>query len=107
MTKIFKSAAGACAFVLASTVMLHAAQADEQTQSLAAENFMQADENGDAILTPAEFRTLINLNAEDGIGRASLVVRMNRYDTAFGRVDTNGDGLVTPDELQAMAANAQ
>lgn len=75
-------------------------------QELAAENFMQADANQDGALTRGEFQTLINLNADDSLGRASMIKRFGRYDTAFNRIDANQDGFVTPEEMQAMAAKA-
>jgi len=98
-------ASSAIAAVLATGIVADA-RADEAAKNLAAENYMQADANGDSALTLAEFTTLINLNAEDGLGKAHMIKRMGRYSMAFGRIDANSDGLVTPEEMQAMAARA-
>lgn len=75
-------------------------------KELAAANFLEADANEDGALNRDEFETLINLNADDDIGRARMVRRFGRYDTAFGRVDANDDGFVIPEEMQAVAAQA-
>lgn len=69
----------------------------------AAENFSQADTNGDVMLSFSEFATFINLNADDSIGRAGMIRRAGAYRRAFGRLDTNRNGLVTRDELAAGA----
>ncbi|MEO0624224.1 MAG: hypothetical protein AAFU49_06360 [Pseudomonadota bacterium] len=90
--------------IIGGTLLAHASEAQRQ---LAAENFMQADVNADGALTRSEFRTLIDLNAEDGLGRAAMVKRFGRYDTAFGRVDQNCDGLVTPEEMKTLAEAAK
>lgn len=82
-------------------------QASEANREKAAENFMQADVDTDGALTLSEFTTLIDLNAEDGIGRAATIKRFGRYGMAFGRVDANADGLVTPEEMRQLAAQAQ
>ena len=88
---------------LAAGPDLHAAETGGEQ---VAENFRQADANGDGALTLSEFRTLIDLNAEDGIGRAGMVKRFGRYGQAFGHIDANGDGLVTQEEMRAVAAEA-
>ena len=74
-----------------------------EQKEMAAENFMQADANEDGALTRGEFKTLINLNADDGLGRAAMIRRFSRYNMAFGRLDANEDGFVTPEEMQAAA----
>ncbi|MEM6973227.1 MAG: hypothetical protein AAF577_10530 [Pseudomonadota bacterium] len=71
------------------------------------ENFMQADADADGALTLSEFTTLIDLNAQSGIGRAALIKRMGRYGTAFGRLDGDGNGIVTTEEMQALAERAR
>ncbi|MEO0761300.1 MAG: hypothetical protein AAFZ09_05745 [Pseudomonadota bacterium] len=83
------------------------AQVSEAAKEQAVANFMQADANADSALTKGEFVTLIDLNAQSGIGRATMIQRFNRYDMAFGRIDANGDGLVTPEEMQALAQTRQ
>lgn len=88
------------AFTIASLGVAHA---DEAERALAAENFIQADVNVDNALTFDEFTTFIDLNADDDIGRAGVVRRFGRYETAFGRIDANEDGFVTPEELAAQA----
>ncbi len=82
-------------------------QATEAQQEKAAENFAQADANADGALTFDEFALLIDLNADDGVGRTEMIKRMGKQSVAFGRLDANADGLVTTDELSAMAARVQ
>ena len=65
-------------------------------------NFKQADGNKDKQLTKSEFRKLIDANAADDLGKASMIKRFGAYDTAFARVDANKDGIVTLKELAAM-----
>lgn len=72
------------------------------SSDLARENFQKADANGDETLNKAEFAEFIDLNAEDDLGRASLVKRLNRYDTAFSNADSNGDGMVSQTEVREM-----
>lgn len=67
------------------------------------ENFLQADTNNDGALYRSEFETLMKLNAQDNLGRASMVVRAGAYGKAFDRLDKNGDGAVTKEEIQALA----
>lgn len=85
----------------------HAQAPSDAKKAMAAENFMQADANEDGALTRGEFETLINLNAEDNIGKAKMVRRFGRYDTAFGRIDANADGFATPEEMKALAEQAK
>ena len=73
-----------------------------QTAELGAENYRQADANGDGVLVYAEFATFIDLNAEDGLGNAARVSSRGMHARAFSRVDANGDGIVSPQELQAI-----
>ena len=69
---------------------------------LGAENYLEADVNGDGVLAYAEFATFIDLNAEDDLGNAKLVSSRGMHSKAFERIDANGDGIVTPEELQAV-----
>ncbi|MEO1315817.1 MAG: hypothetical protein AAFW01_04375 [Pseudomonadota bacterium] len=85
----------------------HGATAQSANRDQVIENFMQADANTDGALTLSEFTTLIDLNAQSGIGRAAMIKRLGRYGTAFGRLDGDGDGVVTAEELQALAQRAQ
>lgn len=68
-------------------------------RNLFKENFNQADANQDGKLSKREFRRLIDENAKDDLGRASMVKRLGAYDTAFGRLDANKDGYVTKSEI--------
>lgn len=81
--------------------------ASDAQKELFAENFMEADADADGALTLSEFTALIDLNAEDNLGRARVVQRMGRQETAFERIDADGDGLVTPEEISELAARAQ
>jgi Ca2+-binding EF-hand superfamily protein len=73
-----------------------------QNEELGAENYRQADANGDGVLAYAEFATFIDLNAADGLGNAARVSSRGMHARAFKRVDANGDGVVSPQELQAI-----
>ncbi|MEM8956448.1 MAG: RNA polymerase subunit sigma-70 [Pseudomonadota bacterium] len=73
-----------------------------QNSERAAENFRQADADGDGHLVYAEFASFIDLNAEDGIGNAQRVSTRGLHARAFERIDANGDGIVSPAELQAV-----
>jgi len=68
--------------------------------NLAKQNLQQADANGDKVLSYMEFVTFINLNAEDNIGRASMIKSRNLYSRAFNRLDKNGDGKITAAEIE-------
>lgn len=89
-----------------AAVPVSAAQAQEMSgadrQALIA-NFLQADINNDGALYLSEFELLMKLNADDNLGRASMVVRTGAYGQAFNRLDTNRDGAVTREEIQALA----
>ena len=74
---------------------------DSEDRAAARENFQQADANADRRLNKTEFKAFINANAEDNLGRASMVRRFGAYDRAFARVDANEDGYVTGNELAA------
>jgi Ca2+-binding EF-hand superfamily protein len=73
-----------------------------QDTNLGAENFQQADVNGDGMLAYTEFATFIDLNAADGLGRASTISARGLHARAFTRIDANGDGIVSPQELSAI-----
>ena len=91
---------------IASTAFTGVSYANEAMREQLKTNFLQADVNEDGALTLDEFTTLINLNADHGIGRARMVKRFGKYETAFGRLDKNADGIVSTDELAAMAEKA-
>lgn len=82
-----------------------AAAQSADLRALVAENFAQADANGDMILNATEFRTFIDLCAEDEIGRTAQVSRRGAYDRALSRLDANGDGSIDSNELAAVAGN--
>lgn len=75
--------------------------ASDTVQAQVKANFVEADTDNDATLTPSEFVTFINLNADYGIGRSRTIRSFGRYDMAFSRVDANRDGAVTPEELKS------
>jgi hypothetical protein len=76
--------------------------ADAEKQKLA-ENYVQADADGDKALTRSEFHTLLSLNAQDNLGKATQIVKFGRQDMAFNRIDADRNDLVTQQELQALA----
>jgi len=98
------------AFAIMAALPLHPARAqsvDEAEREQVAANFREADADGDGALTRAEFTRLIDLNAQDGIGRAKLIASLDGYDLAFGRADANADGRVTPEEISAIATQGR
>lgn len=78
------------------------AQSESEDRRMAQENFAEADKNGDNRLDRDEFRIFIDANADDEIGRSSMVRRWRLYRTAFRRVDANKDDVITWQELDAM-----
>jgi hypothetical protein len=68
----------------------------------AQERFAAADQNGDRKLDTTESKVLIDSVAAGGQGMAVKVKRLQRYDTAFARLDTNQDGFVSVSELAAL-----
>lgn len=99
-----------CFVILATCAIIAVplAFAQAQTNSAAAKqklaaNFAQADANRDAALTYDEFVKLLQLNAQDNLGRAAQIVKSGNYRTAFNRVDADRNGLLTQQELQALA----
>lgn len=101
-----KNPIAALACSIACILPLSAAQAqsmsDADKQKMA-DNVVQADANGDAALTRGEFDLLLQLNAQDNLGRAAQVIRLGRQAMIFTRIDGDGNGLVTRQELQALA----
>lgn len=83
------------------------AQAELAPEALkqAQANFKTANVSNTGELTPAEFKTFIDLNAAAQIGRAPKIKANNAYDRAFGKVDANKDGKVSWDEyLKAQSS---
>ena len=76
-----------------------AAQSD---QSKAQANFAAADNSGDGQLDQAEFKTFMNLNAAQGLGRAPTIAKSGSYGRAFKTLDSNGDSLVSKTEVAAQ-----
>jgi len=89
--------------IILSSMSASLAQADQVNAPLAMENYIQADTNGDTMLTLDEFSKFIDLNADDGLGRAGMIRDRGMHGFAFRRVDANSDGLIAPEELSAMA----
>ena len=89
--------------ILITAVPTLAQTSTTDKRSLFRDNFNQADANQDGKLSKPEFRQLIDENAKDDLGRASIVKRLGAYDTAFGRLDANKDGFVTKSEIAAAA----
>ena len=101
-----RNSLAALAFSIAFIFPLSGAQAqsmsDADKQKMA-QNVAQADTNGDGALTRGEFDLLLQLNAQDNLGRAAQVVSLGRQAMVFNRIDADGNGLVTRQELQALA----
>ncbi|MGE3643601.1 MAG: hypothetical protein AB7F96_07080 [Beijerinckiaceae bacterium] len=66
-------------------------------------NFQQADADRDGRLNYGEFVAFIDLNANQGLGRAASIRQFRAYKRAFEHLDTNRDGTVSPQELTARA----
>ena len=99
MPRIYPLLTAAC-ISIAVTVPSYALA---QNQALAAENYKQADADGDGQLVLAEFTNFIDLNAADGLGNAARVSSRGLHARAFKRVDADSDGVVTLDELKKMS----
>ncbi len=100
MSKVYAGSCVAMFAVLAATSMTSAVRAQLAPQALkqAQANFKTANVSNTGALTPAEFKTFIDLNAAAQIGRAPKIKANNAYDKAFGKVDANKDGKVSWDE---------
>lgn len=89
-----------------AAVSVSAAQAQEMSgadRQALIENFLQSDTNNDGALYLSEFELLMKRNADDNLGRASMVVRTGAYGQVFNRLDKNRDGAVSREEIQALA----
>ena len=82
------------------TAATHAQAQSDSERQLAAENYAQADQNGDGLLSRAEFVQFIDLNAADNLGRSGQLKASGRYDMAFNRLDANDDDMISPAEMQ-------
>ena len=94
------------AVAVLAAVPVSAAHAQEMSGAERQEmiaNFLQADTNNDGMLYRSEFELLMRFNAEDNLGRASMVVRTGAYGQVFKRLDKNGDGAVSREEIQELA----
>jgi Ca2+-binding EF-hand superfamily protein len=91
----------ASAMALWMALALPATATSERAQAQA--NFLKADANQDKQLDLAEFKTFVNLNADQGLGRAPRIRRFGMYSRAFNMTDENGDGVVSKQEIEAQA----
>ncbi len=91
----------ASATALWMALVLPATASSERAQAQA--NFLKADANQDKQLDFAEFKTFLNLNADQGLGRAPRIRRFGMYSRAFNMTDENGDGIVSKQEIEAQA----
>jgi Ca2+-binding EF-hand superfamily protein len=92
---------------LAAGAAASAAHAELTPEALkqAQANFKTANASNTGQLTPAEFKTFIDLNAAAHIGRAGKIKAYNGYDRAFRKVDANKDGKISWDEyLKAQSS---
>lgn len=100
-SKTITTALFGIATFLATAISAPAVAQDQRDKARA--NFQQADINKDGQLDLPEFTTFINLNADDGLGRAATVRRLSMYAKAFATADANRDGLVSREEIAAQA----
>lgn len=81
-------------------LVVNAANAEEKdVRAIVESNFQSADADGDGSLSSTEFRSLIDANAENEIGRAAMVKRFGAYKRAFKTADRDGNGGVTWAEI--------
>ena len=87
--------------VVVTTLLMTGVTAAEERdpRAIIESNFKAADADGNGRLSPAEFRALIDANAESEIGRAAMVKRFGAYDRAFSAADQDGDGSVAWSEI--------
>jgi hypothetical protein len=85
------------------SLLLSAADSSNLKLAQAQVNFHAADVDKNQQLNLDEFKTFINLNADQNIGQASRIRRFEMYAKAFKKVDANGDGVVTKGEIAAQA----
>lgn len=97
------SAARLALYAGVATAIINVGHGAHASQEKAAANFLQADSNSDGALSASEFRTFIDLNAADNIGRAGTIKRRGAYQLAFSRLDSNRDGQVTPSEISRVS----
>ncbi len=102
MTKKSKLAA-VCALAALLPIMSTAPASADAQRAQARANFQAADANQDQVLDSNEFKTFINLNADDNLGRAGMIRRFGMYSRAFSTVDANADGVVSKKEIAARA----
>lgn len=102
MNLVLKALAAAAVMVAGTSSFAMAETPRQKAQA----NYLASDANGDGALSFAEFKSLIDLNAQDGIGQSGLIKRTNRYAMAFERLDADRNAIISPAELQA-AANQQ
>lgn len=87
------------ASTLAGVSAPRAAQA--QFEAAAVQAFLAADQNGDELLTPSEFRVFIQRMADAGAPVSQRIRTFGAYGRAFRQVDADGNGYATPAELRA------
>lgn len=63
--------------------------------------FVGADQDGNGVLTPPEFRAFVQSMAQAGQPTARQIRFFGAYGYAFGIADTNDDGVITPLELRS------
>ena len=103
MTLVLKALAATAMIAILPLTASQAQSSSAADEEKANANVVQADADRDGALNHAEFGSLINLNANNNVGKARLIRRFDMYEAVFGRIDENGDGLVMPLEMKALA----
>lgn len=103
MTPIIKTLTAVAVLAAVPVSAAHAQSMSGAERQEMVANFLQADTNNDGMLYRSEFELLMRLNAEDNLGRASMVVRTGAYGRVFSHLDQNGDGAVSRQEIQELA----
>jgi hypothetical protein len=91
---------GGCAGMGANNANRDAGTSASSAATAPAVSFAQADLNGDARITPQEFRVWLRQSA--GASSAQAAAGGTSDDSAFYAADSNLNGVLTLDEWQAM-----
>lgn len=79
--------------MLLATAPLHAVS--DENKALMKKNFESADLNGDTSLTEQEFQVFIDFNADDELGQAARIRRLDAYTKVFRKLDQDENSGVS------------
>lgn len=93
---------GVATIVVALTISSGRAEVPEKLKPFHT-NFLAADADQSGGLNEKEFKTLIDANAAQSLGKAKLIQQRDAYGRAFSKFDKDKDKNVTWAEIEAMA----